>query len=103
LLRIEGTDTSDTAKIYSLNVKGNLDPLSNKTEEEKLLIIGSRGTTREMYVISSNIRSFLLIAIEQEPDFLMKTREEKMAKLTELANGITQITGQTGAAQTPIA
>lgn len=62
-----------------------LDPLTGKTEEEKTNISLAGGVTREQFIISSNIRGFILTAMEKTPDFLEKTREEKMKILLELA------------------
>jgi hypothetical protein len=63
----------------------DLDPLGGKNEEEKMNILMSAGVTREQYIVSSNIRNFLLILIEKDPDFLMKSREDKLKQLQELA------------------
>ena len=69
---------------YNKNVI-SLDPLSGKTEEEKVDIKLSGGVTTEQYIISSNIRGFILDAIEANEDFLNESREFKQAKLLELA------------------
>jgi len=62
-----------------------LDPLTGKTEEEKANIVLAGGVTREQFIISSNIRGFLLDAIEKQSDFLEQSREVKLNKLVELA------------------
>jgi hypothetical protein len=62
-----------------------LDPLSGKTEEEKANIVLTGGATREQFIISSNIRGFILDAMEKNEGFLEESRESKMMKLVELA------------------
>ena len=62
-----------------------LDPLAGKKEAEKTDIFMSGGVTREQFIVSSNIRGFILDAMEKDAQFLEKTREQKMAKLIELA------------------
>ncbi len=71
-------------QLYNKNVL-TLDPLAGRTEEEKVDIRLSGGVTQEQFIISSNIRGFLLDAIEKDEDFLLKSREEKQNKLNELA------------------
>lgn len=78
----------------------NLDPLSDKSEEEKADIVLTGGTTRENYIISTNIRGFLLSAIEDDEEFLEKDRKDKIAKMQEMAKAMiippTPITDQNG-------
>jgi len=77
-------------QLYNKNVL-TLDPLAGKSEEEKSEIRMIGGVTQEQFIISSNIRGFLLDAIEEDKDFLLKTRKEKQDKLNELAKAqITQ-------------
>ena len=71
-------------QLYNKNVL-TLDPLAGKTEEEKSDIKMVGGVTQEQFIISSNIRGFLLDAIEEDEDFLNKPRKDKQAKLNELA------------------
>jgi len=71
-------------QLYNKNVL-SLDPLAGKTNEEKVDIKLSGGVTQEQFIISSNIRGFILDAIALNEDFLLGTREEKQAKLNELA------------------
>ena len=62
-----------------------LDPLSGKTEEEKTEIVMNGGVSREQFIVSSNLRNFLMDIMEKDEDFLQKTREVKNAALIELA------------------
>jgi hypothetical protein len=67
----------------------DLDPLSDKSEEEKAEIVLTGGTTRQNYIISTNIRSFILTAIENDPEYLDKARSEKITILKALADELT--------------
>ena len=71
-------------QLFNKNVL-TLDPLAGKTNDEKVDIRLSGGVTQEQFIISSNIRGFLMDAIEKDPDFLNKTREQKMNVLEQLA------------------
>jgi hypothetical protein len=71
-------------QLYNKNVL-TLDPLAGKSGEEKVDIRLSGGITQEQFIISSNIRGFLLDAIEEDEDFLNKSRKEKQMKLDQLA------------------
>lgn len=63
----------------------DLDSLSGKTEEQKLEVKMGGGVTQEQFIISSNIRGFILDALEKDEEFLTKSREDKLKKLDELA------------------
>lgn len=76
---------NDTEKQTFNKAMIDLDPLAGKKEIEKTDILMAGGVTREQFIVSSNIRSFILDAMEKDPQFLEKTREQKMAKLIELA------------------
>ena len=71
-------------QLYNKNVL-SLDPLAGKTNEEKVDIKLSGGVTQEQFIISSNIRGFILDALEKDEDFLLKDREEKQRVLNDLA------------------
>ncbi len=71
-------------QLYNKNVL-TLDPLAGKTNEEKVDIKLSGGVTQEQFIISSNIRGFILDALAKDEDFLLKTREEKKIVLDALA------------------
>ena len=76
---------NDTDKqLYNKNVI-SLDPLAGKTNEEKVDIKLSGGVTQEQFIISSNIRGFILDAMEKDEEFLLKSREEKQKVLNDLA------------------
>lgn len=62
-----------------------LDPMPNKDESDKLIILNSGGTTIENYVISSNIRPFVSRAVEEDSGFLDNPFSEKMDKMREYA------------------
>lgn len=82
---IEKRYPNDTdKKLFNQNVI-SLDPLAGKTEEEKTDIKLNGGVTQEQYIISSMIRSFLLTAIDENPDFLDLSRDKKIDKLMKLA------------------
>jgi len=76
---------NDMAKQMFMKNIIELDPLSGKTEEEKANIVLTGGATREQFIISSNIRGFILDAMEKNEGFLEESRESKMKKLVELA------------------
>ena len=76
---------NDKAKqLYNKNVL-SLDPLAGKTNEEKVDIKLSGGVTQEQFIVSSNIRGFILDAMEKDEEFLLKSREEKQKVLNDLA------------------
>ncbi|MCZ7372539.1 MAG: hypothetical protein O8C60_02590 [Candidatus Methanoperedens sp.] len=62
-----------------------LDPLSGLTETEKSEMAMTGGTTKENLIISIHIKHFILNAIEENPNFLLLSRKEKIEKLTEMA------------------
>ena len=62
-----------------------LDPLAGKTTEEKNETLMGGGVTREDYIISSNIRSMLSDAVEDNEGFFELSRKEKKAILQNLA------------------
>lgn len=69
---------------YNKNVL-SLDPLVGKTSEEKAEIKMNGGVTQEQFIVSSNIRGFILDAIEENEDFFEKKRSEKQEILNALA------------------
>jgi hypothetical protein len=71
-------------QLYNKNII-LLDPLAGKTSEEKAEIKLNGGVTQEQFIISSNIRGFILDAMEKDKDFLLKSREEKQKVLNDLA------------------
>jgi len=78
----------DTTRQLSRLVLG-LDPLPNKTEEEKFRILSNGGITKQDYIISSNIKPFILKLIEQTDGvFLKMKRNEQLELLGELAGGM---------------
>lgn len=62
-----------------------LDPLAGVDDEQKMVRLSNKGITRESYVISSNIVSFVQQAIEQDSQFPEKPIEQQRAKMVEMA------------------
>lgn len=62
-----------------------LDPMPNKREDDKMVILANKGVNQIDYIISSNMKPFLLMAIEEDEEFLSKPRKEKMEVLTKFA------------------
>lgn len=54
-----------------------LDPLPNKTEDEKLAGYSAKAITQEAYIISDNLYAFIVRASQEDNTFLSKTYGEK--------------------------
>lgn len=63
----------------------DLDPLSNITEDEKMIRLSNKGITQETYVISSNIQEFVQRALEEDDTFFERSLTEQKAKILEYA------------------
>ena len=94
---------TDTDKRKILKAMRKLDPIPNKSESDKLIILNSGGTTKEMYVISSNIKPFVIRAVEEDTMFLDKTHAEKMEILkgyaAEFINPRIELTDDNGSTE----
>lgn len=66
----------------------NLDPMVGATEDEKMLRLQNGGVTRENYIISSNISSFVKRAMQENTDFITLSYDEQMAVMKGYANEI---------------
>ena len=69
---------------YNKNVL-SLDPMVGKTTEEKAEIKMNGGVTQIQFIVSSNIRGFILDALEEKEDFFELKRSEKQTILNALA------------------
>ncbi len=76
---------NNKAQRQFLNAVIELDPMPNKREDDKMAILASRGVSQLDYVISSNMKPFILDAVAKDKEFFSKTREEKLAILTTFA------------------
>lgn len=70
--------SSDVDKRKILKTILELDPMPNKSEQDKMTILANRGTTQLNYIISSNMKPFVLRAISEDEGFLSKPREEQL-------------------------
>lgn len=96
--------SSDIERKKLLKAVLDLDPMPSKTEEDKMTILANRGTTQENYIISSNIKPFILEALGEDDGFLEKSRDEQLDKLKEMAGRLmpqpqTPITDNNGGSQ----
>lgn len=73
----------DVADFLALILK--LDPLSNVTQDDKLLMLTAKGITQKSYVISSNIQPFVQRAIEEDADFGLAPLPEQVQKMNQYA------------------
>lgn len=55
-----------------------LDPLRNKTEDEKLIEVSSQWVTKQDAILSANISKYILDAFQKDKTFFEKSREEKL-------------------------
>lgn len=55
-----------------------LDPLPNKTEDEKMTVLSNKGTTESKYILSANLPSFINRAMSENDKFLDLKYSEKM-------------------------
>ncbi len=62
-----------------------LDPLPNKTEDEKMSMLSNKGITLMNYIISSNIESFVQRAIDEDIKFAAKPLPEQIKIMQEYA------------------
>lgn len=65
-----------------------LDPLPNKTEDEKLTGYSSKAFTQEAYIISDNLYAFITRASEEDNTFFDKTYAEKNEVLKKYAQEV---------------
>lgn len=86
---------NDSEARQLLTAIADLDPIPNRTEDDKMVILANGGTTRENYIISANIKPFILRALSENESFLKQSREDKMAKLKEYADDLNQFMKKT--------
>lgn len=72
-------DDSRDAKI--MQVVAELDPLPNKTEDEKMVILGNGGVTKEDYILSCMLPSFIIRAINENEKFFELRYKDQHAQL----------------------
>lgn len=89
---VDNKFVNDLSKRAFIDNVLKLDPMPNKDEGDKVLILSSRGTTIENYIISSNIKPFIIRAIGADEEFFTKTFEEKMAVLMGFATELIKLT-----------
>lgn len=65
-----------------------LDPLPNKTDDEKMSILSSKGTTDAKYILSCNLSGFVNRAIHENESFLDLKYVEKMEILSKYVQEI---------------
>ena len=63
----------------------DLDPLAGDTAEDKTEYKLNQGTSQTSYIISVNISQFVQRAINEDPEFISRSFEDKMAKMNEYA------------------
>ena len=66
----------------------DLDPLSGKSEDEKMSVLANGGTMKVNYVISSNIRAFIKRALDEKKEFVSMKMADQLAILKEYASEI---------------
>lgn len=64
----------------------NLDPLSNITQEDKILMLSNRGIAQKSYVVSSNIQAFVQRALEEDPKFSISSFPDQVKKMDQYAD-----------------
>jgi hypothetical protein len=62
-----------------------LDPLPNITEDEKMSMLSNKGITKMVYIITSNIQSFVQRAVFENKDFAQWDLSDQIEKLEEYA------------------
>jgi hypothetical protein len=62
-----------------------LDPLPNKSEDEKMSMMSNKGITLMNYIISSNIESFVQRAIDEDEDFAAKPLPDQIKIMQQYA------------------
>lgn len=77
---------SEPHKINILTLQ--LDPMPNKTSDEKVLEMSSGGCTKIQFIVSCQITSLINEAIQTVPDFLNKEYKEQKAIIYGLAETI---------------
>ncbi len=73
-----GDDSSDVQK---MEVMQQLDPLPNKTVDEKMTDLASKSISIESYILSENITSFIERAINEKKDFFKMNYSQKLEVL----------------------
>jgi hypothetical protein len=68
----------------------DLDPLPNKTEEEKMIILSNRGTTEAKYILSSNLSAFINRAVNENDKFLDMNYAQKAEVLDKYVQDISK-------------
>lgn len=74
----------DVADFLSLVL--NLDPLSNVTQDDKIMMLSSRGISQRTYVMSSNIQAFVQRAIEEDDKFAVSSFPDQVKKMETYAD-----------------
>lgn len=69
-----------------------LDPMPNKSEDDKVTILLNGGTTKENYILSTNIKPFILRALFENKEFLTLDRAKQLEILNKyvIEHGITK-------------
>ncbi len=75
-----------------INCYYELDPLPGYTVDEKMSLLMNKGCTQEDFVISAYIGSFVKRAIKEDPLFVSKDYEQKMAIIQKYAQQKIKVT-----------
>lgn len=67
---IESVFGEESTEALMSKVANLMDPLPNKTEDEKMTILSNQGTTKDNYILSSNLSGFINRAISDNKEFL---------------------------------
>ena len=90
---IAGMERDYTAKLYGedsqelmfIEVAMKLDPLPDKTTDEKVILRDSNGCTELDFILSNYMNSFINLKIEEDPKWLYKKLSEQRTDLNTLA------------------
>jgi hypothetical protein len=80
---IESMFGEESTEALMHKVAKSIDPLPNKTEDEKMIILSNQGVTREGYILSVNLGGFLNRAINENDEFLYLSNADQRKKMDE--------------------
>lgn len=71
----------DSIQAEIIEATGNLDPLPNKTDADKMTILSNGGTTKDKYILSCNLTDFINRAYAENDQFFELDRADQLATI----------------------
>jgi hypothetical protein len=93
-LEIEYADSvfgEESTEALIIKITNLLDPIPYKTEDEKMAILSNQGVSKDSYILSSNLASFINRAVNESETFLSDSYESQIALMKTYVDEIKNI------------